>query len=136
MRNSSISIGKARNANANATAQSSTGIRNGRSGRPNFATAGAISATLVVHDTSAPRPSRTIDSTVIRRKLSSPPKPMLTDPTVITGSPPAKVAVTPPRSNRIHNHAGTDGRAPRVTPASRAVTSTSTATNAIGIQPG
>ena len=72
-RNSSISIGNARNANASATAQSSTGIRSSRSGRPNVATAGAISATFVVHDTIAPSPSSTIDNAVMRRKLNSPP---------------------------------------------------------------
>ena len=74
-RNSSISIGKARSASASVAAHSSMGIRRSRSGRPKVATAGAISATLVVHDTIAPSPSKTIDSAVIRRKFSSPPSP-------------------------------------------------------------
>ena len=39
------------------------------------ATAGAMSATLVVHDTSPPSAKSTKDSTVIRRKFSSPPSP-------------------------------------------------------------
>ena len=60
---------------ASATAHSSTGIRSRRSGRPSVATAGATSATLVVHDTIPPSPSSTIDSAVIRRKFSSPPSP-------------------------------------------------------------
>ncbi len=70
-----MSIGKVRSASAKATDQSSTGIRRTRSGLPKAATAGAIWATLVVHDTSAPRPSSTTVSAVARRKSSSPPSP-------------------------------------------------------------
>ena len=134
--NSSISIGKARNASANATAQSSTGMRSLRNGRPSVATAGATSATLVVHDTSALSAIRTSDSAVKRRNFSRPPTARSADHRCSTGSPPPRVAVTQPSRTSSHNHHGTDGTAPRGIRASHTVTATSAAVRAIAAQPG
>lgn len=131
-----MSIGKARSANASVTAQSLTGMRSGRSGRPSIATAGAISATLVVHETIPPNPSSTIDNAVIRRKFSKPPRPSSTEPTPITGSPPANAAVTPPSTSSTHSQRGMVGNTPRGMRASLAAITMSSATAAIGTQPG
>jgi len=84
-----------------------------RSGRPNVATAGAISATLVVHDTIAPRPSSTIDTAVMRRNASRPPNARCTEPISMTGLPPENVAVRPPRKISTQSQCGIDGNAPR-----------------------
>ena len=52
----------------------------------------------------------------MRRKLNSPPSPTSTEPKSITGLPPAKVAVRPPRNSRIHSQPGIDGSTPRGNP--------------------
>jgi len=127
---------RAQNANANATAQSSMGKRSHFSGRPKVATAGAISETLVVQDTKPPNSSSTIDSTVIRKKFSRPPKPSCTEPIVTSGLPPAKAAVIPPTSASTHSQTGIDGRTARGTRAIRQATKISRATSPMGTQPG
>ena len=116
---------------ASATAQSSTGIRSGRSGRPSVATAGAISATLVVHDTMRAEPEQHDrqrgDAQEVEQPTQSECRP---SPRSMTGLPPANVAVAPPRNSKNHSQRGIDGSAPRGIRASRAVVSTSAATNA------
>ena len=135
-RNSSISIGKARNASASATAHSSTGMRSIRNGRPRAAMAGATSATLVVHDTNAPNAIRTTDNAVNRRNFSSPPTSRSVDHRCSTGSPPPRVAVTQPSNTRNHSHRGTEGSAPPGMRASHTVTAANAAIRPIAAQPG
>ena len=105
-------------------------------GDPKWLPQGAISATLVVHDTIAPRPSSTTDSAVNRRKSNRPPRPSVTVPTWISGLPPASAAVTPTMASRIHSQRGTDGSAPRGICAIHAPASTSAATSPIVTHPG
>ena len=84
----------------------------------------------------APKPSRTIDNAVMRKKLNSPPSPTWTEPKSITGLPPAKVAVRPPKNSKIQSQPGIEGSTPRGIRAMRAAMITSTATAAMGTQPG
>ena len=101
-----------------------------------MATAGATSATLVVHDTIAPRPSSTMDSAVTRRKYSNPPSPTSTEPSESTGLPPPSAAVSAPSANSTHSTRGIVGSTPRGIRASIAATAISSATAPIGTQPG
>ena len=123
-RNSSISIGKARSASASATAQSSTGSRSSRSGLPSLATAGATSATLVVHDTSAAEPEQHDRQHGDLQELEQPAEPEVHRADGRgAGCRRRTTRSAPPRNSRIHNQRGTDGSTPRGMRAIRAVTS-------------
>ncbi len=129
-------MGNERNASAVATAQSSTGMRSTLNGRPNVAMAGAMSETFVVHDTNMHRPSSVTASKVMRVKFNSPPRPSSTEPTVISGLPAPRAAVSAPKANSSHNHHGMVGSTPRLMRANRSATSTSTPAPRMGTQPG
>jgi hypothetical protein len=111
-------------------------MRNRRSPRPKVATAGAISATFVVHDTSAPIPSITADSAVNRRNSNRPPRPIVTVPTWICGLPPANVAVIPTITSRAGSQRGNDGSAPRGIRASHTPAASNAAISPIVTHPG
>ena len=99
-------------------------------GGPMSATAGAISATLVVHDTMRAEPQQHDRQRGDAQEVEQPAEPDLDRAKSMTGLPPANVAVAPPRNSRIHSQRGIDGSAPRGMRAIRAAVSTRAATSA------
>jgi hypothetical protein len=113
------------------SANSSTGTRILRKGAPIRLTAGARSASGVVHATTAEDPRRTTPKATARKNVASEPKPMWIGPRARVGERPAANASKEPIRRETQNHPGSLGTTVRGTFATRHATRTSTANRAM-----